>query len=516
MHASADPILTSWFTKYSTTYARVQVTNGAVASATWPSTGILNNNNGSASQSNPAYSDVQSISYTSTNLYITASGVASYTMGPWYGNSSKTQIWGFWPLSQNYTVRITRSPVYPSNKITHGGGMIGMMVNGVAIYDLGDAFAFVQTSNTPFVTGSDVMGATSATNPWWRDAISVEVVTFDPGYAHQPGLNGQYHYHAEPKALRYQLGDNMLVSTNTLNGAVTYSENLAITNPVHSPILGWAFDGCPIYGPYGYSVSTNASSPVTRMRTGFVLRNGTNNTVNLNVTGRKTLPKWAAAAEGIANPSGVNPVSLPTNGYGPATTYTTGSGANLTTYSLGRYVADNDYLGDLTNSSTGTNYKQGIDFDLDQYNGRTCVTPDYPNGIYAYFVSIDTNGSPAFPYMLSKQYYGSLNGGSGSAIPTNAVAFFNGGPSTVENLKAIGVNRTNGNVTLTWSSVEGGAYSVQVSTNLSSSNFWGNLTTNALATTNAIQTSLIEIGAAKSYAHRFYRIIRTSLAAYSK
>jgi hypothetical protein len=57
---------------------------------------------------------------------------------------------------------------------------------------------------------------------------------------------------------------------------------------------------------------------------------------------------------------------------------------------------------------------------------------------------------------------------------------------------------------------------VQVSTNLSSSNFWGNLTTNALATTNAIQTSLIEIGAAKSYAHRFYRIIRTSLAAYSK
>jgi hypothetical protein len=251
------------------------VTNGAVASATWPSTGILNNNNGSASQSNPAYSDVQSISYTSTNLYITASGVASYTMGPWYGNSSKTQIWGFWPLSQNYTVRITRSPVYPSNKNTHGGGMIGMMVNGVAIYDLGDAFAFVQTSNTPFVTGSDVMGATSATNPWWRDAISVEVVTFDPGYAHQPGLNGQYHYHAEPKALRYQLGDNMLVSTNTLNGAVTYSENLAITNPVHSPILGWAFDGCPIYGPYGYSVSTNASSPVTRMRTGFVLRNGT-------------------------------------------------------------------------------------------------------------------------------------------------------------------------------------------------------------------------------------------------
>ena len=27
--------------------------------------------------------------------------------------------------------------------------------------------------------------------------------------------------------------------------------------------------------------------------------------------------------------------------------------------------------------------------DLDKHNGRFCVTPDYPNGVYAYFATID-------------------------------------------------------------------------------------------------------------------------------
>ena len=31
--------------------------------------------------------------------------------------------------------------------------------------------------------------------------------------------------------------------------------------------------------------------------------------------------------------------------------------------------------------------------DLDVHNGRYCITPDYPNGVYAYFATIDS-GSP--------------------------------------------------------------------------------------------------------------------------
>ena len=45
--------------------------------------------------------------------------------------------------------------------------------------------------------------------------------------------------------------------------------------------------------------------------------------------------------------------------------------------------------------------------DLDRYNGRFCVTPEYPNGVYAYFTTITgTDGHPAFPYFIGPEFYG--------------------------------------------------------------------------------------------------------------
>ena len=43
---------------------------------------------------------------------------------------------------------------------------------------------------------------------------------------------------------------------------------------------------------------------------------------------------------------------------------------------------------------------------LDQYNGRFCKTPDYPNGRYCYFVTIDATeaGNPVFPYVLGPSF----------------------------------------------------------------------------------------------------------------
>ena len=47
--------------------------------------------------------------------------------------------------------------------------------------------------------------------------------------------------------------------------------------------------------------------------------------------------------------------------------------------------------------------------DLDQSNGRYCVTPDYPNGTYAYFMPQDAGNVPQFPYIvgtaLRQAYY---------------------------------------------------------------------------------------------------------------
>ena len=425
-------------------------------------------------------------------------------------------------MSQNYTVQLPRTPgTVPAAKTTHQGGVIGLMVNGVGIYDLGDAFGFVQTANSPSVTGSDVMGSTGTTHPWWRDALAVEVVTFDPGFAHQPGLNGQYHYHAEPKALRYQLGDNMDATYNSTKKTYTYTETTNTANLHHSPILGWSFDGYPIYGPYGYANSTNPASAIRRMRAGFVLRNTTNATtygvadLTTNTIGRTTLAKWAAIAEGLATSANYSSQTL-NNGdlvlsaanYGSTTTYViTGPGGG--TCSIGRYIGDYDFLGDRGKV-------EGVDFDLDQYNGRFCVTPDFTNGTYAYFVAIDASGNPVFPYMLGKQYYGTKSGtAQGVVIPASGITnYFLGGTNLQEVLKAPAVNPANGNVTLTWSSVEGGTYVLLSTTNLYSASWTTNAT--LAAATYSLTTTAFHVGVALTNSVRFYRVGRIGVAPFSQ
>ena len=277
--AQADPLLTSWYTANSSTLARVIQTQSTSTPTvnltpvtTWPSAGITNNNNGGLAVTTPVFADAQRIRYDASWVYVNSSGLASYTMGPFL--TAGTNLFGFWPVGQNFTMKMPRSPgTPPATKTAHGGGPIGMIVNGVVIYDLGDAFGFVQTASSP-VTGSDAMGNTNSTHPWWRDALAVEVVTFDPGFAHQPGINGQYHYHPEPKARRYQLADNMQATYDATNRTYSYTEDTS--NLHHSPILAWSFDGYPIYWPYGYSTPMNAASAVTRMRSGFILRNAAN------------------------------------------------------------------------------------------------------------------------------------------------------------------------------------------------------------------------------------------------
>src|SRR4051812_45721569 len=91
-------------------------------------------------------------------------------------------------------------------------------------------------------------GGASGDGIWRRNAAFGEVQTFDSCQGHQPG-SGTYHYHVNPTCLRAQLGDNLEVVRNSRIGA-SYREKAS--GWTHSPILGWAQDGYPIYGPYGY------------------------------------------------------------------------------------------------------------------------------------------------------------------------------------------------------------------------------------------------------------------------
>ena len=228
-------------------------------------------------------------------------------------------------------------------------------------------------------------GGASGDGIWYRNAAYGEISTFDGCNGHQPE-QGQYHHHVNPLCLRAQLNDNLVVVSTGRIGT-QYSEKT--TGLTHSPILGWAIDGYPVYGPYGYSDPKDNRSAARRMQAGFQLR---------AITQRRTLPAWYLPFVPSASQT------LAAAQYGPDVS---------AVYPLGRYVPDYDFI-----AGSG---------DLDQYNGRFTLTPEYPNGTYAYFVTIAADGSPVFPYIFNVQIYGTSNGGSTQTVATDAVDYFNGG-----------------------------------------------------------------------------------------
>jgi len=231
-------------------------------------------------------------------------------------------------------------------------------------------------------------GGGSGDGIWVRNAAFGEIETFDLCNGHQPG-SGLYHHHVNPVCLRGQLNDNVVtVSTGRLG--TQYAEKAAPWT--HSPILGWAFDGYPVYGPYGYSNPTDAKSSIRRIKSSFQLR---------TLTQRRTLPSWVLPYHPAASQN------LTANQYGPDVN---------AVYPLGRYVEDYDYVAGMG--------------DLDQYNGRFSVTPEYPGGTYAYYVTIADDGSPAFPYIINVQLYGASNGGNSQIVAADAVTYFNSGALT--------------------------------------------------------------------------------------
>ena len=173
---------------------------------------------------NRGYANIPSncikIQYSTTDVYVSCFCIPGYNIGPW-NNPNVAE-------NQNFCYKITLNPQKETGTPTAIPlGHIGVLSNGVSIFNANDA-QFVD-------------------NVWSRNGYFFEFPSFDDclGHAQQ---NGEYHHHVSPKCL-YNQAD----STH------------------HSPLIGYMFDGYPVYGAYGYA-DTNGTGGIKRLNSSYRLR----------------------------------------------------------------------------------------------------------------------------------------------------------------------------------------------------------------------------------------------------
>ena len=145
---------------------------------------------------------------------------------------------------------------------------------------------------------------------------------------------------------RFSSGSVLLNGNDTLQySVVKYFTDLRVsfleTPDTLSNIIGWAYDGNPIYGPYSKEDPLDMDSTTKRLTSGYEL-----DTSNI-----------------VDRPPG---------------------------FDEGYFVEDYVFKGNG---------------DLDEHNGRYEKTLDFPNGVYAYHATLDELNSPSFPYFIGNKYY---------------------------------------------------------------------------------------------------------------
>ena len=146
----------------------------------------------------------------------------------------------------------------------------------------------------------------------------------------------------------YRFGNEILLdnSGKLEYGFVGYSTSIGSSvygddGTSHSPIIGWAYDGNPIYGAYAYTDASDINSGISILSSGYEV----------------------STSSIVDRPVG---------------------------FAGGFFVED---------------YKFNSSGDLDEHNGRYAKTPEFPNGVYAYHVGITSDGKNVrFPYFIGNTY----------------------------------------------------------------------------------------------------------------
>ena len=251
---------------------------------------------------------------------IESNDIPKHTVGRFPNRGNPNAI-----AAQNWTIKIPLQPI-PNDTVTplhqstnHGPPNMpfGVGVNGVL-----------------FEPGTAEFWMGDRTADWNYEALGGAVgLGLDANHAHvQPG--GIYHYHGLPTGLLEELG-------------FTAGE---IDDNTHSPLIGLAADGFPVYYAFGYQQADDPKSSVVKLTTSFRLKQG----------------------------------QRPSGSAGPGGRYD------------GAFIQDYEY-------ALGTG-------DLDECNGRFCVTPEFPEGTYAYFFTdswpVIPRGFRGTPVLLKERRHG--------------------------------------------------------------------------------------------------------------
>lgn len=299
-------------------------------------------------QGNNILVNCQQVEYSSDYVYISTNAVPAYPTGPYLIGPPATVV------AQNAIFQIPLNPVENTGtKTATSPEHVGLLINGVALWDFRDGFSWNTDSNRldgPAGPGGGGGGPQSVSY-WNRDAVLNEAGAFDCSKAH-PG-NGVYHHHQNPTAFKLDL-EVLSTVCNLYDADGLYT----IDSTEHSPLIGFAYDGFPIYGSYGYK-NSDGSGGLVRIKSGYQLRNITVRT------------HWADGTD-------------------------VGDGPDVSTeYPLGYFREDQEWISHA-----------GEEDYLDQHNGRFCVTPEYPDGIYCYFATVTEDWNSAYPYAIGPTYYG--------------------------------------------------------------------------------------------------------------
>ena len=334
IYSQDNPVITSWLQNTS-------------------ETGSYYFSGNSTTVSNNILVNCQSVEYSDNFAYISTQGIPAYPTGPFSdGNPSNAE-------AQNNIYKMPLNP-QPNNSTPTNttGGNIGVFINGVALFDYRDGVAW--NNNTNYLCGGPgnppCPGGPMATQNWNRDAIPAEMGGFDCSKGHP--AQGNYHHHQNPSAFKLDL-EVVSDICNLYDAEGLY----AIDAENHSPLIGFAYDGYPIYGAYGFK-NSDGSGGITRIESGYQLRNITSRT------------------------NGPDLNQVVTISQGP------NAGSQETMF-LGYFREDYEHVEHTDEEEY-----------LDEHNGRFCVTPEYPNGTYAYFATVDENWNSAYPYAVGPTFYG--------------------------------------------------------------------------------------------------------------